>query len=263
MLLGAVVAAYGTFLGFGSGILFVALLGMFYPEWPARAITSVTLAVVCANAVSGTAAYARQRRVDPWAALPFAVGSIPGAMLGATLVRWVPRDAFDLSFGVLLIVGAAVTLVYTPTGRRAAWLGGVGRTLVDATGQVYTYTVAPLVSVFVSALIGVFASLFGVGGGVMFMPAMLYLFGYPTRIAASTSQLLVAITALTGAATHALSGDYRGQLALTGVMVVSAIIGAQVGARIARRPRERLTLRLLTATLVVAGGQLLYRGLMR
>jgi uncharacterized membrane protein YfcA len=50
---------------------------------------------------------------------------------------------------------------------------------------------------------------------------------------------------------------------MTGLMAVSAIIGAQVGARIAGRPRERLTWRLLTATLVLAGAQILYRGLTR
>ena len=246
------------------------LLGAFFPEAPARTITSITLAVVCANTISGTVAYARQRRVDPWAALPFAAGSIPGAIVGATLVRWVPRDAFDISFGVLLLVGAAATALYTPTGRRAPWMRGVGRTLVDATGRVYTYSIAPVVSVFASALIGTIATLFGVGGGFIFMPTMLYLFGFPTRIAASTTQLLVAITALTGAATHALAGDYRGHLnpettlwEMIGLMAASAIIGAQVGARIASRPRERLTWRLLTVTLVLAGAQILYRGLAR
>lgn len=62
--LGLVVGALGTLIGAGGGFLLTPVLLLVYPHASAQTISATSLAVVFANAASGTVAYARQGRVD-------------------------------------------------------------------------------------------------------------------------------------------------------------------------------------------------------
>ncbi|HEX2387234.1 MAG TPA: TSUP family transporter, partial [Candidatus Binatia bacterium] len=80
---GFVIGAYGTLIGAGGGFLLVPLLLLYYPQESADTITSISLAVVFFNALSGSTAYARARRIDYYSGLLFALAAVPGAVLGA------------------------------------------------------------------------------------------------------------------------------------------------------------------------------------
>src|SRR5438477_1937862 len=114
VLLGLAVGAYGTMIGAGGGFVLVPLLLLIYPGKPPEAITSISLAVVCANALSGTFAYVRQRRVDYLAANSFALATLPGAIGGALVTSLVPRRLFDGIFALLLI-GVSLLLAVRPS----------------------------------------------------------------------------------------------------------------------------------------------------
>src|SRR5438094_763257 len=101
--LGFAVGAYGTLIGAGGGFLLVPALLLLFPTARPTTITSISLAVVFFNAVSGSIAYARDRRIDYRTGLIFAAATVPGAVLGAIAVGYVPRALFDGLFGLLLI----------------------------------------------------------------------------------------------------------------------------------------------------------------
>ena len=82
ILLGVVVGAYGTMIGAGGGFVLVPLLIILYPDLSPEAVTSISLAVVLLNALSGSVAYARQRRIDYKAGAIFATATVPGAAVG-------------------------------------------------------------------------------------------------------------------------------------------------------------------------------------
>ena len=69
-------------LGLGHRVL-VPLLLLFYPHESPDTIASISLAVVFFNALSGTLAYARLKRVDYGSGVLLSVATIPGAILGA------------------------------------------------------------------------------------------------------------------------------------------------------------------------------------
>ena len=73
-----------------------AAAALLYPDDPPELLTSISLAVVFFNVLSGSAAYARQKRVDFVAGNVFALASIPGAIAGALVVGYVPREHFDV-----------------------------------------------------------------------------------------------------------------------------------------------------------------------
>ena len=79
------IGAFGTLVGVGGGILLVPILLFVYPGEPPGRLTAISLAVVLANAVSGSAAYFRLRRPDYRSGIVLALATIPGAVLGAAL----------------------------------------------------------------------------------------------------------------------------------------------------------------------------------
>src|SRR3954451_24825040 len=92
--LGFVVGAFGTLIGAGGGFILVPVLLLLYPTAKPSVITGISLAVVFFNAASGSVAYWRARRIDVRTALIFATATIPGAILGALVVEYVPRGLF-------------------------------------------------------------------------------------------------------------------------------------------------------------------------
>jgi Sulfite exporter TauE/SafE len=102
--LGVVIGAFGTLIGAGGGFILVPVLLVIYPEEKTELITSISLAVVFFNALSGSAAYARMKRIDYKSGGIFAVATIPGAILGAVATAYLRRGVFDLMFGILMIV---------------------------------------------------------------------------------------------------------------------------------------------------------------
>jgi uncharacterized membrane protein YfcA len=97
--LGLLIGAFGTLIGAGGGFILVPILLLVYPNEKTEFVTSISLAVVFFNALSGSFAYARMKRVDYKSGIIFSIATIPGAILGALSTAYVPRRAFDLIFG--------------------------------------------------------------------------------------------------------------------------------------------------------------------
>jgi hypothetical protein len=92
---GFVIGAYGTLIGAGGGFVLVPMLILFYPQEAPEVITSISLAVVFFNALSGSFAYIRLKRVDYRSGILFSAATIPGAILGAMTTSLIPRPLWD------------------------------------------------------------------------------------------------------------------------------------------------------------------------
>ncbi|MFN8556405.1 MAG: sulfite exporter TauE/SafE family protein [Dehalococcoidia bacterium] len=161
-----------------------------YPGDPPRVLTSISLAVAFANAVSGGIAYARQRRIDYRTGLVFACATIPSAILGAYAVRFIPRALFNALFGALLLQLAAL-LFARPAPKPVTTEPRPGETLRevrDRYGILYRWSFSMPPGVAFSVFIGFLSSLLGIGGGIIHVPVMVLLLGFPVHIATATSQ---------------------------------------------------------------------------
>jgi len=79
----------------------------------------------------------------------------------------------------------------------------------------------------VSFFTGWLAGILGIGGGLIRMPALIYLIGCPTHVAVGTDLFEVAISGLYGAASYTFKG--RTELVAAIIMLIGAAMGAQVG----------------------------------
>src|SRR5919106_4850228 len=88
--LGLLIGALGTLIGAGGGFILVPILLLVYPNEKTELITSISLAVVFFNALSGSSAYARMKRIDYKSCVIFSIATIPGAILGALSTAYIP-----------------------------------------------------------------------------------------------------------------------------------------------------------------------------
>lgn len=84
----------------------------------------------------------------------------------------------------------------------------------------------PVVSYF-GLILGFLTGLLGVGGGVIMLPALVYLVGMRTRCATATSLVLIWLSSFTATITHTLAGNSDTQLVIP--LLFGGTIGLQVG----------------------------------
>lgn len=98
---------------------------------------------------------------------------------------------------------------------------------------------------------GVISGLFGVGGGIVMVPVLVFLLGVPIKTAIGTSLMVIVPTAITGSLKHFSEGNVDWKLALT--LIPTAVIGGYIGAKLTKDiPAENLK-RIFGAFLVVVG----------
>jgi hypothetical protein len=247
--LGFFAGGYGTLIGAGGGFVLVPALLLIYPGEAPETITSISLAVVFFNALSGTLAYARSDRIAVKSGLIFAVATMPGAVVGSLTTIAVSRERFNVIFGLLLIA-VATFLALNPGKKTAAKVAQAGSEL-HAVPNLGRGTM--IASAGVSVLFGFVSSFFGIGGGFLYVPALVYLLRFPVHIATATSLFVLTITAFTGSATHIAAGMFHHGIQAAVALSVGAILGAQVAARLSRRMRGDWIIRSLAVALGLAG----------
>jgi len=267
--LGLFIGAFGTLIGAGGGFILVPILLLVYPGEDTELITSTSLAVVFFNALSGSWAYSRMKRVDYKSGITFAIATIPGAILGAVTTAYIPRHAFDIIFGILMIVAGVFLWVsarddHSHAHDRSARRQESGassfisvRDLVDAEGIHYHYIYNPTVGILLSLFVGYISSVLGVGGGFIHVPALTRLLNFPVHIATATSHFVLAIMALTGTLVHIARGMFAHGVARTVVISMGVVLGAQVGARLSTRVGGKWIIRGLAMALLFVGARLI------
>jgi uncharacterized membrane protein YfcA len=255
-ILGLTIGTIGTLIGAGGGFLLMPVLALLYPGERPELLASMSLAVVAFNALSGTAGYARMGRIDYRAGLWFGAASVPGAIAGAMVTGMLARSAFDLILGTALVCAGVFLLAggtrgayilsadahhpapHTPISRGRLWLG-----------------------VAISLGVGFLSSLLGIGGGIIHVPLLVQVLGFPVHVATATSHFVLAITALTGTIAHLASGVFHEGARRTVALAIGALVGAQLGARLSNRAPAALIMRGLGVALVAVGLRIVWQGL--
>jgi len=251
--LGFLAGGYGTLIGAGGGFVIAPVLLLIYPSEAPETVTSISLAVVFFNALSGTIAYTRSKRIDYKSGAIFAAATIPGAVSGALATTSVSRAKFNLVFGILL-VAVAIFLALNPGKKVAA---RVAQASLDAPRIAKPSARTLLAGVVLSMIFGFISSFFGVGGGFLYVPALVYLLHFPVHIATATSLFILTITAFAGSATHVAAGLFHHGVRRAIALSIGAILGAQVGAWLSHRFHGDWIIRGLAIALGLAGLRLI------
>ncbi len=110
----------------------------------------------------------------------------------------------------------------------------------------------------IGSLAGLFSGLFGVGGGTVIVPLLIFWFGYGERLATGTSLAAIVLIGLLGAI--AQGGIYGNVHLLTGLwLAVPAIGGVIAGTAIQQRIPQRAVSLLFAGLLVAIAIELIVR----
>jgi len=244
--LGFFTGFYGTLVGIGGGFILLPTLLLLYPQQKAEFLTSISLAVVFINSLSGTIAYARMKRISYRLGLLLAVGTVPGAIIGTNLTHFVPRSIFDPGFGVLLLLIASFLFFKTDSKEQNEEITERER-LEKLTPKHYIFGIT------LSVTVGIISSLFGIGGGFVLVPVMIYIFHFSVHKATATSHFILVIMALTGTISHGINGTLLAGLPQIGTLALGIIAGAQLGAHLSNRIHGQWIMRGLATALLVVG----------
>jgi hypothetical protein len=112
-------------------------------------------------------------------------------------------------------------------------------------------------AILVGLLAGALGGLFGVGGGIIFVPALVLLFGLGQLEAEATSLLAIIPVVLAGTWRQHLYGNVRWRAAL--VIGVVAVAGVELGVLTAKSLPEETLQRLFGLLLLAVAAQLVWR----
>ena len=113
--IGLIAGFMGGYVGVGGGFvmvpLFISVLGI-----SMREASGTSLVAVCILAVPGVIEQALLGNVHVSVGLAIAVGSMPGSILGASLVKRIPESALRLLFASFLLVVAVILVLNEVVG---------------------------------------------------------------------------------------------------------------------------------------------------
>lgn len=250
---GFAIGCYGTVVGIGGGPLIVPVLHFVF-GWSTEDVVASSLFVVLLNALSGSAAYARQKRIDIEGGVAFSVAAMPGAVVSGFFHHLVHVPSFDVIFGMFLLALAGYTVARVDGLDRPAVVTRLQRkrwrhvVMIDAFRNKYDFYTNQNLGIAINIVLGFVAGFLGIGGGVLQVPVLVFLLGYPIHIATATSHFVTMLTSAFAVAPNVVLGNVHfGAVLWLGAGV---LVGAQAGAKLALRLKTKAILYLFAIILV-------------
>lgn len=240
-----IVAALYSSVGFGGGSSYTALLMIADTDF--RLVPIIALVCNLIVVSGGTIQFARSGLLRANIVLPFTVLSVPMALLGG--ITPIDKGLFTLVLGLALLGSAVAMLINRPPGQletrgvsvKRVWI--VGLTMGGALGYI--------------------AGLVGIGGGIFLAPALHLLRLAPAQVIAATASFFIlanSCAGLIGQWSKLGALELRSDLNAFLWLFPAVLVGGQIGTRAGIRIFSPVTVRRVTAVLViVVGGRLLFR----
>jgi uncharacterized membrane protein YfcA len=266
--IGFAVGTLGTLIGSGGGFILVPILIFTHPHLKPAVITAISIAIVACNALSGTVAYARAKRIDYKAGLQFSLFTLPGSILGVIITRYISARAFTLAFGLLLVTLALYLFFKKNRGETPVQAGDktgikAGNHLTDITGETFYYTYNKYLGWAISFIVGFISPVLGIGGGIIHVPALINWLNFPVHIATATSHFILAIMSITSVIVHITEGNYNDPYIVKLViwLAIGVVMGAQLGAYLSPKIKGTAIIKALAISLALVGVRIFFQNL--
>jgi uncharacterized membrane protein YfcA len=243
VLLGLLVGVLVGLLGIGGGVVLVPAM-VYLLRYDQHLAQGTSLFILLPPIGLGALRqYWKNGQVDLAAGIYCAIGFLSGGYVGGRIA--VPMDSRHLRgmFGFFLIVSAV--LLWRKTQEGAAAKSTPPRGKKSSTLRLMGIGA-------IAAFCGVAAGMVGIGGGVLLVPLLGLLFGFPQHLAQGTS--LVALIPPTGllaflAYAHAGYVDWRAGL----LLIPGVFLGGIAGGKLARLLNPRRMRQVFSALMFILG----------
>ena len=259
LLIGLFTGVCSGLLGVGGGFILIPLLLLL--RVPMEVAVSASLVFVLFSSASGMLRHGFQGTVDGRLAAFVAACSVLTAVAGSLLTVQLPPSILQALLGVCVLAGLVFMnrrpkLQVQLDGPAPASRWRYPRT-AHYGSRVVHYQIDFVKGSLVGAAAGFLSGLLGVGGGVLMIPLLVGVMAIPLPVAIGTSLLTILVSAFAGALTHWGQGSM--EAAVVWSTALMGVIGAQVGAALVLKLRERSLKGLLNGLLVSSAAYLFLR----
>ncbi len=222
----AIVAFFYSNLGLGGGQLYVPIMVLAFGEFGflMKDIVPLSLAFAFVTMISSTYTHSRKKLVHFRIGLELAAAGLIGVAAGVVFTFTLPDVYVKTAFAAMLVVVAT-------------------KMMSDIYRQRKDYVSCPsefslrcrLTGAGVSILTGFLIGSFGIGGGVVSVPLIIYVFKFEPRMAIGTSALMGAVLTPAALIAYALSSSegvvihWSIALVLAPIVLVLAVVGSTWG----------------------------------
>ena len=262
LLLGSFAAGLiGALTGLGGGVVIIPLLVLLFHVNMHFAM-GASLVSVMATSSGTTAAYLREGYTNLRIGLFLEIAAVIGALVGASLIAFVSKTFLSFIFIGILFISAYLTLRrkeeqenYTTSH---VW---AQRFRLDGTypdrDKIKPYKVQNVPAAFlVMCIAGILSGLLGIGSGALKVLAMDQTLKLPYKVATTTSNFMIGITAAVSAGIYFAKG-YINAL-VTFPVLLGVIAGSYCGAKLLTRiPHQKLRI-LFSIVICLMGLQMLW-----
>lgn len=249
---GSIVGLVLGVVGGGGSILAVPLLVYLVGISPPHVALGTSALAVSATALANLVGHARSGSgMIKWrCAAVFSSVGVLGALLGADIAKRIDGQALLILFG-LLMVGVGFAMLRRP--------GEVGNPDVQLTRHTARALMPPLLVI--GFAVGSFSGFFGIGGGFLIVPGLMFATGMPLRMASASSLISVSAFGAATASSYASAGLIDWPIAA--LFILGGIGGGIVGVALSQvlAPRKREMGIAFAALVVVVGLYVIARGI--
>ena len=237
--------------GMGGGALMTPIMVLVFGVQPLAAVSSDLMASLVMKPV-GAGVHMRHGAVNRRLVLFLCIGSVPAAFCGVLLLNALDtgeqfQNRLKTMLGIALLLAAASMIAKNLVDQRR------GRLTVTPVDEI---RVRPVITIAIGLIGGLIVGLTSVGSGSLIIVLLLLLYPMLSAKALVGTDLVQAIP-LVGAATlgHLLFGDF--QLGLTLTLLVGAIPGVYLGAKVSTRAPDQIIRPVLILVLLISALKLL------
>jgi len=223
-LLVATVAFFYSNLGLGGGQLYVPIMDLLFVSFVMKEIVPLSLAFAFVTMLSSVYTHNKKHLVHFKIGLQLAAAGLVGVVAGVVFTSTLPDKIVKAGFATMLVLAATKMLMDVYRARKD----------YESCPSEFSLR-CRLMGAGVSVITGFLIGSFGIGGGVVSVPLIIYVFKFEPRMAIGTSALLGAI--LTPAALFAYWFTSSGSaqihwglaLFLAPIVLVFAVMGSTWG----------------------------------
>jgi uncharacterized membrane protein YfcA len=250
VLTGMTVGMVGGFIGVGGGYMVTPALIVF--GFPGYMASGIDVMHIAGKSVVATIRHRQLGNIDWVLGLAMVGGTMMGVEMGVRLLNWTKDlglSGMALLFGSVAIMVGLFVYTQIETHRAHKKIdeltesgAEIGRELkatklphffqsISLKPIIRCHVARIIVSMWVVVIVGVatgvLAGFFGVGGGFIRVPALVYVIGATTHIAVGTDLLEIVVSGGYGALRHFMSGNV--DMVAVFFMIIGAMLGAQFG----------------------------------
>lgn len=248
VIVGLITGGITSLVGASAVTLIVpALTMLFHTDAHVAIGTSLLVDIITSIIVAYN--YHKQGHVRLKSGLWMALAAIVGAQFGSLVANRMHGGTLFGLFGVLMIYSGISGLRKKNQNKKRKEI------------QFSSKWIQILCEILIGIGIGIMSGIFGAGGGVMILMALVFILHYPMHIAVGTSTLIMAITACSSDLGYMIHGNIN--FIYGAILSIGAVIGGFVGSKYANKINDAMLSKFLNWFFIIVGVIMLIQQLLK